>query len=62
MYFKNSFGKIYLENGKLYVDTEVCTITVDPKDDDTREKFLKEEFDSQVERLQMAEMVLPPKK
>lgn len=60
MYFKNDYGKIYIENGKLYVDTEVCTITIEPKEN-THNDFLEEEFDNQVEKLQMAQMVLPPK-
>lgn len=31
MYFKNDFGKAHLENEKLYVDTDVCTITIEQR-------------------------------
>lgn len=60
MYFKNDFGKIYLENGKLYVDTEACLITIDPKEE-VQDEFLEEEFALQVSKLQMAQLILPPK-
>nr|DAM18170.1 MAG TPA: hypothetical protein [Caudoviricetes sp.] len=60
MYFKNDFGIIYLENGKLYVDTEACFITIDPKKE-VHDKFLEEEFALQVTKLEMAQLILPPK-
>ncbi|MBO0409506.1 hypothetical protein JZO77_02855 [Enterococcus hulanensis] len=62
MYFKNDFGKAYLENEKLYVDTDVCTITIEPKENQAGKNFLRDQFKMEVSRLQMAQMVLPPKK
>lgn len=59
MYFKNSYGKVYLEEGKLYVDTSQCTIIIEPKTDS--HQFLKKEFEYHVSNLQLANLVLPPK-
>lgn len=59
MYFKNSFGKVYVEDGKLYVDTSQCTIIIEPKTDS--DQFLEDEFEFHVANLQLANLVLPPK-
>lgn len=61
MYFKNDFGKVYVENGNLYVETKACTITIEPKVG-VHDCFIEEEFELQVGKLQMAQMVLPPQK
>lgn len=60
MYFKNDFGKVYIENEKLYVDTEICSITIEPKGH-TPQSFLTEEYEHQITILKMAQDVLPPK-
>lgn len=60
MYFKNDYGKVYIENGTLFVDSEVCTITIKPKQN-IPHSFLEEEYEFEVAKLQMAQIVLPPK-
>lgn len=57
MYFKNSYGKVYVEDGKLYVDTSLCTIIIEPKTDS--DQFLEDEFEFHVANLQMASFILP---
>lgn len=57
MYFKNSYGKVYVEVGKLYIDTSLCTIIIEPKTDS--DQFLEDEFEFHVANLQIASLILP---